>query len=59
MISLKRCDLDLVPSARHWMLTFGDEDRIALRMTMGNLSRRGRYHKWVPDVFVIRGGRRA
>lgn len=58
MIRIERCNLALVPSARHWMLTIGNPERRALRITRGNLDRHGRWHPWRPDVFWIVDGRR-
>lgn len=40
------------------LLTIGDDERNALRVCLGKLSRRGRWHGWWPDVFLIRDGRR-
>jgi hypothetical protein len=41
------------------LLTIGSPTRgLALRVTMGSLSRRGRWHGWWPDVFLIWRGRR-
>lgn len=40
------------------LLTLGDPDRNAFRICLGRLSRRGRFHRWQPNVFFIRDGRR-
>ena len=40
------------------LLTIGDDERNALRFCLGKLSRSGRFHRWWPDVFLIRNGRR-
>ena len=57
---LKRCDLpDLVPDARHWMLTIGLQRFVALRVTRGRLDRKGRWHAWQPCIFLLVGGKRA
>lgn len=35
------------------LLTIGSPERLAVRVTLGNLDRRGRFHEWRPDAFVI------
>lgn len=50
------------------MITFGDPGKPiaaigqthtkALRIVMGHLSRSGKFHRWLPDVFWIVDGRR-
>jgi hypothetical protein len=56
---LQRCDLVVggVQVGGHWMLTLGTE-RAGVRVTRGRLSRRGRFHRWQPDVFLLWRGRR-
>lgn len=43
---------------RAHILTIGSPQRLAFRVVMGRCSRRGTYRKWVPDVFIIKSGRR-
>ena len=46
------------PRFGHRMFTLGNEERHALRITRGRLSRRGKWRGWQPDVFLIWNGRR-
>ena len=41
------------------LLTIGDPDRYAFRITLGRLGRGGKFHSWQPCAFVIRKGCRA
>lgn len=56
---LERCDLVVqgVDVGGHWMLTLGTE-HAGLRVTRGRLSRKGQFHDWQPDVFLLWRGRR-
>lgn len=40
------------------MITLGNEDGFALRVTMGRLTSRGEWRGWQPCIFWIVGGRR-
>lgn len=44
---------------RAHLLTIGSPARgLCLRITMGSLSRHGKWRGWVPDVFLIWRGKR-
>ena len=40
------------------MLTIGNEEGRALRITRGRLDKRGRWHAWQPCIFLIVDGKR-
>lgn len=42
----------------HWMLTIGNPNKRALRITRGRLGKRGKWHAWQPCIFWIVKGRR-
>lgn len=40
------------------LLTIGDDRSKAFRVCLGRLSRRGKFHRWQPNMFFIWDGRR-
>ena len=56
-VSIRKAEPVAGVTFNHYMLTIGSE-RAGLRITRGNLDRRGRWHPWRPDVFLLWRGRR-